>query len=759
MWKIVLRIILFLSFIMLSKHAPVIAATGSREVSFVDYSAIIETEANWIASLQQPSGAIVMSRDKTYIWDGKECYKIEPYFANLAVIAMLENPTSENIDVAKKWIEWYMNHLNSPDYNGIYGSVYAYYIDKLDNAEYSAGTYDSTDSYAATFMMLLKKYYEITGDDTFLITNRREIEQIANVMIATQDNDGLTYAKPDYEVKFLMDNTEVYEGLSSIEYLESTVFNDLEKAEYYRNKKELNFNGVEKYLWSNLDNNYKKDANSITDWATFYPDATSQLFPIWTDVISLESLRAKDLYFKFNSHHYGWPYLSTSDSFPWALIAYTAAVLNDKDRVDTFLSNVFTEYLTTGHEWPWYNMEAGETILAAKTMRDKYNIALNKAVTASSNITNVSSINDGRLTTEWISTPTNNEWIVIDLGENMQFNRILLKWGTDYADQYVVQVSNDGINFQNIYSEIVGNGETDDIIADPWCGRYIKIIFTHRATTEGVSLREVEVYYNAPNLALNKSVTASSNAEYAYLSVDGNTSTRWGSAYADNQWYKIDLGSITSINMIVIDWEAAYDKEYSIQISTDDINYITVYLTTDSRGGIDTITFPTINARYVKLLLTTRATPYGSSFWEVRVYNDTNNYFDKPINYALNKTATASSVQSGSTFTPDKAVDGNLSTRWSSIYENNQWFKVNLEDTNTIRRIIIRWETAYDSEYSIQVSIDDINYKTVYYTTTGEGGIDEIPLIPNDSMYIKILCIKRATSYGSSFWEFEVYNK
>jgi len=759
MWKIVLIIILFLSFIVLSMDVPVIAATGGTGGPFVDYSAIIETEANWIASLQQASGAIVMSRDKTYIWNGKECYKIEPYFANLAVIAMFENPTSENIGVVKKWIEWYMNHLNNPDYNGIYGSVYVYYVDKLDNTEYSAATYDSTDSYAATFMILLKKYYKITGDDILLITNRTKIEQIANVMIATQDVDGLTYAKPDYKVKFLMDNTEVYEGLSSIEYLERVVFNDLDKAEYYKNKKELNFNGIEKYLWSNLDNNYKKDASSTTNWATFYPDATSQLFPIWTGVISPESLRAKDLYFKFNSHHYGWPYLSTSDSFPWALIAYTAAVLNDKDRVDTFLSNVFTKYITTGHKWPWYNMEAGWTILAAKTIRDKYNIGLNKAVTASSNITNVSSINDGRLTTEWISAPTDNEWIMIDLGANMQFNRILLKWCADYADQYVVQVSNDGINFYNIYSEMVGDGGTDDIIIDPCYGRYIKIIFTHRATKKGVSLREIEVYYNAPNLALNKSVTASSNTEYAYLSVDGNSSTRWGSAYADNQWYKIDLGSITPINKIIIDWELAYDKEYSIQISTDDINYTTVYSTTDSRGGIDTITFPTTNARYVKLLLTTRATPYGSSFWEVRVYNDTNNYFDKPINYALNKTATASSVQSGSAFTPDKAVDGNLSTRWSSIYEDNQWFKVDLGDIYTIRRIIIRWEAAFDSEYSIQVSTDDINYKTVYYTTAGDGGIDEIPLIPNDARYVKILCIKRATQYGSSFWEFEVYNK
>lgn len=758
MWKTILVVILFLSFI-ISINISGIADVNNIRESSIDYSAIIETEAAWIASLQQPSGAIVMSRDKTYTWNGRECYKVEPYFANLAISAMLENPTSNNISVARKWIMWYLNHLNNPDYNNLSGTIYIFYVDKLDGTEYSSATYDSTDSYAATFIMLLKKYYEVTGDDTLLITNRAKIEQVADVMIATQDVDGLTYAKPDYKVKFLMDNAEVYEGLSSIEYLEKVVFNDLGKAEYYKNKKELIFNGIEKYLWNNSANNYNKNAGSTTDWSTFYPDATSQLFPIWTDLISPESLRAKDLYFKFNTYHYGWPYLNTSDSFPWALVAYSAAILNDRDRVDIFLNKVLSTYITTGHKWPWYNMEAGWTILAAKTIRDKYNIALNKVVNASSNMANIPNINDGKLTTGWTSTSADNEWIIIDLGANMQFNRILLKWGVDYADQYKIQVSNDGINFDDVYSETAGNGGTDDVVINTCYSRYIKILFTHRITTNGVTLKEIEVYYNAPNLALNKPVTASSNADYANLSVDGDTSTRWGSAYADDQWYKIDLGSIIPINKIVIDWEAAYDKEYAIQISTDDVNYTTVYSTTNGNGGIDIITFPTVNARYIKLLLTTRATPYGSSFWEVRVYNDINNYFNKPINYALNKTATASSVQPNSSFTPDKAVDGNLNTRWSSAYQDNQWFKVDLGLTQTVRRIIIRWETAYDSEYSIQISNDDINYKTVYFTTTGNGGLDEIPLIPVDTRYVKILCIKRATLYGSSFWEFEVYNK
>lgn len=126
--------------------------------------------------------------------------------------------------------------------------------------------------------------------------------------------------------------------------------------------------------------------------------------------------------------------------------------------------------------------------------------------------------------------------------------------------------------------------------------------------------------YLPENIALNKTVTASTYSAYAGLSVDGKPGTRWGSAYADNEWYKVDLGTVRSVSKAVIDWEAAYDTAYSIQVSTDDVAYTTVYSTSGGAGGTETIAFPAADARYVKLLCTTRATPYGSSFWEFELY-------------------------------------------------------------------------------------------------------------------------------------------
>ncbi|MEV4346254.1 discoidin domain-containing protein [Actinoplanes sp. NPDC049596] len=124
-------------------------------------------------------------------------------------------------------------------------------------------------------------------------------------------------------------------------------------------------------------------------------------------------------------------------------------------------------------------------------------------------------------------------------------------------------------------------------------------------------------------LSSNKPVTASSSessAVPASAAVDGNTGTRWSSAFAASQWFQVDLGAPAAVGRVAITWEAAYAKAFSIQLSTDGVSYSTAYSTTTSAGGQQDITV-TGTARYVKVLLTTRAlATYGYSFWELQVY-------------------------------------------------------------------------------------------------------------------------------------------
>ena len=254
------------------------------------------------------------------------------------------------------------------------------------------------------------------------------------------------------------------------------------------------------------------------------------------------------------------------------------------------------------------------------------------------------------------------------------------------------------------------------------------------------------------NLALNKPASASSSFNDPKLSVDGDLGTRWSTASAtNNEWYKVDLQSIKKINRIDIKWEGAFASEYDLQVSTDNINFKTVYSTKANPGGDVSNVFTTTDARYVKILLIKGALPYPMSFWEFEVYAD-----PPPINLALNKVATASTSFND----PKLSIDGNLGTRWSlAAATENEWYKVDLGKIETIGRVDIYWEGAYASEYALQISSDNVNFTTVFSTNASKGGDLSDKFTAVKGRYVKILLIKGALPYPMSFWEFEIYNK
>src|SRR5215510_10922651 len=66
-----------------------------------------------------------------------------------------------------------------------------------------------------------------------------------------------------------------------------------------------------------------------------------------------------------------------------------------------------------------------------------------------------------------------------------------------------------------------------------------------------------------PLLSQGHPATASSteNATFpASAAVDGNTGTRWSSAFSDPQWIQVDLGATATITSVTLNWEAAYAK-------------------------------------------------------------------------------------------------------------------------------------------------------------------------------------------------------
>jgi RHS repeat-associated protein len=124
-------------------------------------------------------------------------------------------------------------------------------------------------------------------------------------------------------------------------------------------------------------------------------------------------------------------------------------------------------------------------------------------------------------------------------------------------------------------------------------------------------------------------------------------------------------------------------------------------------------------------------------------------------NLALNKTATASSIQ-GSGLEAAKAVDGNTGTRWSSASTNSEWLYVDLGGSNYIDTVKLRWENAYGLDYKIQFSGDASQWTDAAHITNGAYEYRAIPTGHAIARYVKMQGITRGTGYGYSIWEFEV---
>lgn len=277
------------------------------------------------------------------------------------------------------------------------------------------------------------------------------------------------------------------------------------------------------------------------------------------------------------------------------------------------------------------------------------------------------------------------------------------------------------------------------------CAALIAIILlSHLALAQPVQAQTL--------LSQGKTVTASSQEGglSAAMAVDGNTGTRWGSSFSDPQWILVDLGAVATINRVQLNWEAAYGKAYQIQVSNNGTSWTTLYSTTTSDGGIDDITVNG-SGRYVRMYGTARANGYGYSLWEFQVFGS---FASQATLLSRNAPVIASTQEGG--FTAASAVDGIANTRWGSSFTDAQWLYVDLGSSANISRVVLNWEAAYGKSYQIQVSDNATSWTTIFSTTTGDGGVDDITAT-GSGRYVRMNGVARGTGYGYSLWEFEVY--
>ncbi|MFC0113861.1 discoidin domain-containing protein [Kibdelosporangium aridum] len=269
-----------------------------------------------------------------------------------------------------------------------------------------------------------------------------------------------------------------------------------------------------------------------------------------------------------------------------------------------------------------------------------------------------------------------------------------------------------------------------------------------------------------PLISQNKPVTASSSESAAFppsATVDGNAGTRWSSQFSDPQWIQVDLGASAAVDQVILNWEAAYARAFQVQTSENGSAWTTIYTTTSSTGGIQTLPI-TGTGRYVRLNLTARATQWGYSLWEFQVFGTTGSGpgpNDGLLSY--NKPATASSHQDDgmcAVCTPAKVTDFDPATRWATSattgWVDPGWITIDLGATANVSKVVLQWDPAYAVSYQIQVSDDNSTWRSIYSTTAGKG-FKETLTVSGTGRYVRMYGTQRSNGYGYSLWEFQVY--
>ncbi|MHB1843584.1 MAG: glucosidase family protein [Deltaproteobacteria bacterium] len=226
-------------------------------------------DADWILLSQLSDGAICWYPDKS---------RIEPYFADYAALGLAHayalGGQARHLAAAWAWLSWYQAHEDANGYVTVYTVA-------ADGTETSTGTEDSTDAYAGVFLLAAREAYRASGDLATLSSLSAGLSGAVSAIESTQQSDGLTWATPSYQAKYLIDQTEVYAGLVSAEELANALGNSALAARAGSDASRVAA-GVQT-LWLPDAGLYAFAKNgdgtlAPTSWNVFYPDSIGQMW-------------------------------------------------------------------------------------------------------------------------------------------------------------------------------------------------------------------------------------------------------------------------------------------------------------------------------------------------------------------------------------------------------------------------------------------------------------------------------------------------
>lgn len=218
-------------------------------------------------------------------------------------------------------------------------------------------------------------------------------------------------------------------------------------------------------------------------------------------------------------------------------------------------------------------------------------------------------------------------------------------------------------------------------------------------------------------------------------------------------WIQLDWNADHTVNKVVLYGRPNPSEQISSATLTfsDGTSVAVRALNADGRATV--VEFAPKTTNFIRFTVNS-ASGESAGLAEFEVYEGT----DIPhVNLALGAAATSSTDESDARNAPC-VCDGDYSTRWASQEgHDDEWISLDLGADHAISEIVLNWEAAYASKYKIEFSQDGTTWNEVYSNQSSSGGTETIPFDSQTARYIKLTGIQRATPWGYSLWEIEVY--
>jgi len=330
-----------------------LTSTGAMDVA---------TETAYLESCVEPNGAIVESPGASEVNTYLASYGAQ----GLARAAQLTGNTTAAADTWS-YLRWYQGEENSQGWVDDYivdGSTTVRSIDP-----------DSTDATSGMYLVAADDAWAATHDVSALDGITAGITGAIHAIEEVQDTDGMTFALPTYQVKYLMDESEAYGGLRAAVALANALGDPSLSAEASGDAQRLAAGvatlwdpGTGSFDWAK----YGPGSQQLTNWSYLYPDGLEE---IWAVAYGLApASQAQTLVTTFEADHPSWDVPSGTSLYRGSstpqlngyqpVVGWALASVGDATQGATDAESIEGAAVASGPQWPYTVADAGGLVIA-----------------------------------------------------------------------------------------------------------------------------------------------------------------------------------------------------------------------------------------------------------------------------------------------------------------------------------------------------------------------------------------------------------